>query len=87
MRNSLMNMNMKCVLAIVVLATSVATIGSLSAPALADKDCSVGKALNSTYGTPRDGNELGSVFSDVARSDPGRIGDAATPLNELCHTD
>ena len=83
-----MNLNMKCVLfAIVVLLTSVATIGSLSAPALADKDCSVGKALKSTYGTPRDGNELGSVFSDVATSDPGRIGYAATALNEFCHTD
>ena len=83
-----MNMNMICVLfAIVVLSTSVVTIGSLSAPSLADKHCSVGKALKSTYGTPRDGNELGSVFSDVAGSDPGRIRDAATALNEFCHTD
>jgi len=33
---------------------------------LADKDCSVGKALKGTYGTPRESNELGSAFSEVA---------------------
>ena len=50
---------------------------------LTDKDCSVGKALKRTYGTPRESNELGPAFSEVAKSDPGRIGDAATGVNEF----
>ncbi|MGA8405377.1 MAG: hypothetical protein WB664_11220 [Nitrososphaeraceae archaeon] len=50
---------------------------------MTDKDCSVGKALKRTYGTPRESNELGPAFSEVAKSDPGRIGDAATGVNEF----
>ena len=33
---------------------------------LADKDCSVGKALKRTCRTPRESNKLGSAFLEVA---------------------
>jgi len=83
-------MNTKTVTTIVILtvvSVGLIIINGLALPVGADKDCSIGKSLKGTYGTPRDGNELGSVFSNLAKNDPGRIGDAATAVNEFCHGD